>query len=486
MLATLEKTHRVVQRWLADKGDIKKRLDEIHEAFPDQPIEYAIIEAHGTPSSIMMHEERNEFYDTPKAEDFESMAPDGRIFLISCDTGSPQGIAQKIHEASGRRVFAPSGKPQQWPLTQSAKGKYMPAFFCLNGGTSTTCVFPPTQEKATFDRQNLSLAQSIEFTPEDAYQMGLLVLRAVLLGENPPDRYRAFKFFKYAAERGHARAQYEMGRYYLGSNNYPGAVYEKNDEKAVEYFRLAADQGHEPALIKLVDLCIEDRVQNPQNLRAQIAPLLALASVEGSSSAQAALAYFIAQGWWQGDEGTLLDQARSTEDPYAHHIAELLAKQEKKKRAQERFQEIVEDQDNVFGEHLSDEDYPLLTPDQQKEYKEILFQRGIRHLHLPPPVSELAGDWIVEAAVRGHAEAQFLHAEKRRKESKFEEAYKFYCKAGANKHAEACFQLGLIYAQGCPGVDRSPKRARDAFSKALAYGCTKAKAEMEKLGILVP
>lgn len=63
--------------------------------------------------------------------------------------------------------------------------------------------------------------------------------------EDEHNNEEAFKWFKFAADNGDADAQYEVAEFY-----YMGRV-EKNWKEAARYCRMAAEQGHEKAILKL-------------------------------------------------------------------------------------------------------------------------------------------------------------------------------------------------------------------------------------------
>jgi hypothetical protein len=64
-----------------------------------------------------------------------------------------------------------------------------------------------------------------------------------------PYEGRARYWMKYSAEMGYAEAQYELGNWYM-----EGWSVAKNEEKALEWYRKAAEQGHEGAKSKVEEL----------------------------------------------------------------------------------------------------------------------------------------------------------------------------------------------------------------------------------------
>lgn len=88
--------------------------------------------------------------------------------------------------------------------------------------------------------------------PEDAevqYQLGLCYHRGTCTGV-PLDYPEAIRWWRKAAEQGHAEAQYTLGtRYYLGIE------IPREDGEALKWWRRAAEQGHVEAQYSLGVLC---------------------------------------------------------------------------------------------------------------------------------------------------------------------------------------------------------------------------------------
>ena len=58
----------------------------------------------------------------------------------------------------------------------------------------------------------------------------------------PEDDKEAVKWYRLAAEQGHAQAQYNLGLMYANGEGVP-----EDDKEAVKWYRLAAEQGHAQA-----------------------------------------------------------------------------------------------------------------------------------------------------------------------------------------------------------------------------------------------
>ncbi len=80
------------------------------------------------------------------------------------------------------------------------------------------------------------LDQSIK-TPEDMFRLALVYQNGI--GGIKQDHQKAFNFFKEAARRGHAEAQFQFGRMY-----YYGLIGQKDFKKAFYWFKKAALKGH--------------------------------------------------------------------------------------------------------------------------------------------------------------------------------------------------------------------------------------------------
>lgn len=100
-LRTLAQTHHVIRRIIQQSSDIEREINATPGA------DLLIIHAHGRPDLIRLGNGWwwNSYYFQPRFHDFENLSPRAQIFLLSCQTGN--GLAQKIADASYRRVTAP-------------------------------------------------------------------------------------------------------------------------------------------------------------------------------------------------------------------------------------------------------------------------------------------------------------------------------------------------------------------------------------------
>jgi hypothetical protein len=96
----------------------------------------------------------------------------------------------------------------------------------------------------------------------------------------------------------------------------------------------------------------------------------------------------------------------------------------------------------------------------------------------------MSAKWFMEAAILGHADAQYnlgkSFATGSGVKQSGKEAINWYGKASAQGHVEALYQLGLSYAEG-KGVKKDDRKAADLLKKAAGKGNLAAKY---RLGIL--
>lgn len=97
---------------------------------------------------------------------------------------------------------------------------------------------------------------------------------------------------------------------------------------------------------------------------------------------------------------------------------------------------------------------------------------------------ELAAGWFYRAAEQGHADAQFnlglLYANGEGVEQDMHQAVELFKKAAEQGHVDAENNLGALYYMG-DGVDRDEDKAIEWFEKAAAQGNEEAKANLEAI-----
>ena len=120
-------------------------------------------------------------------------------------------------------------------------------------------------------------------TTEEYYKKGVAIF-------NQENYAEAVKWFRKAAERGHADAQIRLGEcYYYGWGTSLDRI------EAAKWFRKAAERGHADAQYKLGD-CYANG-QGVSQDRAEAAKWLRRAAEQGNASAQYDLAFYYYNGW---------------------------------------------------------------------------------------------------------------------------------------------------------------------------------------------
>lgn len=105
-----------------------------------------------------------------------------------------------------------------------------------------------------------------------------------------PDDAEAFKLYSYAAEKGVARAQYELAQFY-----FYGRHVKKSYAKAAKYYKQASDQGHIFAMKKLAVMHLNKQGGLSDNL-SDIIPLLEKSAAGAHQFSQRKLGYMYLVG----------------------------------------------------------------------------------------------------------------------------------------------------------------------------------------------
>ena len=106
------------------------------------------------------------------------------------------------------------------------------------------------QESGGFDKIGF-LATDWPSSAEAQYKLGKLYEVGIDVGK---DLVEAMKWYRKAAENGHAEAQYMLGHYYRS-----GFVVAQNYAEAVAWYRKAAEQGHPEAQERLARCYVSGR-----------------------------------------------------------------------------------------------------------------------------------------------------------------------------------------------------------------------------------
>lgn len=103
------------------------------------------------------------------------------------------------------------------------------------------------------------------FAADNGHQKALSVYGHLLhfRGDGPENRIQGGIYLQQAAEKGDQKAQYQMGRIYEdGFEHY----FQMDQVKALNFYTMAAEQGHQLAIKRLVDVFSEGGLGEPVNL----------------------------------------------------------------------------------------------------------------------------------------------------------------------------------------------------------------------------
>lgn len=171
-------------------------------------------------------------------------------------SGAVPGQEQSFVEAYEHRKLA--AKKDEWSAQQNAA--------MSRRGSGVHFDFNEIEKnfKSLKNRDSISVAEQAKFylqygmfekaielylevkdqMPEASYHLGLLYKLGVHVSPPYPDCFRAAEFFRRAAEDGNRDASYELGMLYY---NPPLGDFTKDFPVALKYFKIAADAGHAEA-----------------------------------------------------------------------------------------------------------------------------------------------------------------------------------------------------------------------------------------------
>lgn len=134
-LSPLKRRSRLFLSLVTGPHEIEEQMELLAAK---SPIHHLILGGHGNPKSILFRKDTlldsNLGYLSQENLDvalFRYLKPKGKIFLISCSTGEPEGIAQKISEATQRVVCAPYKTTSAASLRFYMNSKKQPQMLCL-------------------------------------------------------------------------------------------------------------------------------------------------------------------------------------------------------------------------------------------------------------------------------------------------------------------------------------------------------------------
>jgi len=282
-----------------------------------------------------------------------------------------------------------------------------------------------------------------------------LVARKFYLGkEYPLDKAEAANWFKKAADAGHSKAQWYLGRMYAN-----GDGVKKDKNRAVKYLQQAHKGGQEEASYDLAMLYMNDGDAKPDFKTA--AKWLTEAAQQDHAKAAFLLGKLAVEGKIENYDLTQAEKwLRLASDLGVEEANEYLSQLTKKKQQVDSVKPgAAENAPNKSGKLESPAPFSTST----------VLVAQIRALVSPQTSPSSATDvnadleTLVAKALKGEAKAQFrLGMQLLRSDASRELAVEWLRKASNQNHAEASYQLGLIYRDGI-GVQRNDSKAMELF-----------------------
>ena len=226
-------------------------------------------------------------------------------------------------------------------------------------------------------------------------------------------------------------AQFQMGMRYV-----EGRGVEQNNERAVHWFRLAADQGHAEAQYSLGIMYIHGDGVTQDFSRA--AHWLTLAGEQGHAEAQYSLGIMYIQG-----HGVTQDYSQAVQ---------------------------------------------WLTLAGEQGYSEAQYNLGIMYIqgHGVAQDFSRAAHWLTKAGEQGHAEAQyamgFMYIEGFGVTQDYSQSLYWFQLSAEQAHADALFALGIMYAEGL-GIAEDVNQAVHYVTLAARQGHADAQEALREQGL---
>ena len=258
IVTTFEKTHKLAYGNLSDGESFSSRITEICKKHPSSSVDYLILIFHGNKEGLELGKMR--FYDSAEKNDFQGLSSDTRIILYSCETGIKGGIAEKISEATGLEVFAPTKPCHGIRFSTDEKGRYTPLFY------GAFFQIPTAHYRNDDDLFTLFLNRRITTFRKTWYENRLPQLnQAAQMGHREATYHlanyyrdkepeKALLLYKAAAKLNHPLSYLELGRIYARE----GLSVQQSLKKALHYFTWASalglSQTAEPEIAKLLRL----------------------------------------------------------------------------------------------------------------------------------------------------------------------------------------------------------------------------------------
>ncbi len=240
-LLSVSKTHRINIRMIGLKNEIREAVGEARDLY-NRPVDLLILNAHGRDSQIMLSEREGHLEKSDiKPGDFEGLASEAEIFLVSCEAGAggENSFAKTVADVADRSVFAApstiSGSDLRFYFCKKHKIFEMAAFQnqkqCMSK-FQKGC--PSVSSDCPKDVSSLYCSDMMQYiTSCPDLSSGDWLSLPSLINESNDKALKAF-FQKATDNKEQADAQYCLGVFYQQKEDY---------EKAEIWFQKAAEQG---------------------------------------------------------------------------------------------------------------------------------------------------------------------------------------------------------------------------------------------------
>lgn len=271
---------------------------------------------------------------------------------------------------------------------------------------------------------------------------------------------KAIEYLKRAAELGNAEAQCELGLFYE-----KGKVVEQSLEKAVEWYRKAAEQGHVDSQYTLGYYYRYGRGVEQSDEKAK--EWWRKAAEQGDALAQAEFYFYYNYNGIQSQEKAAVECFRkAAEQGHASAQYDLGLCYEKGKVIEQSLEKAAE--------------WYRKAAEQGNAEAQNTLGFCYRNGHGVEQSWEKAVEWWHKAAEQGHASAQTEVAEYYETKQSWEKAVEWYRKSAEQGRVSAQWHLGVCYENG-RGVEQNLETAVEWYRKAAVQGYSYAQGRLQSL-----
>lgn len=279
-------------------------------------------------------------------------------------------------------------------------------------------------------------SEYLHFAAETGHAEAQFLLATCYVDERgvEKDLEKALALYTLAAEQGHAQAQFNLAWSYQYSKGTP-----QNLEKAAYWYQKAAENGHHSAQFKMAVFCTDALGGIERNYEQAIQWYLQAAPA-GHQQAQFNLAWCYTRG-----QGTQKDTAQAiywyTKAAEQGHVS-----------AQHNLAQLY-----YYNETPTDQTYKeafrwfLAAAEQGHAKSQFMTAVCYTDAHGTPRDYSAAIDWYMKAAEQGHAQAQFnlawCYEQAQGVERNLQAAVYRYQQAAENDHKLAPYYLGMCYVE---------------------------------------